>query len=217
MVDEPTAYSTITNYIYHFLKRLLDIIGGCVGLIILLPLMGYVTYMMKNEDSKGPIFFVQDRIGKNGKVFKIYKFRTMVMDAESILYSNPKLYAEFKANGYKFAEGKDPRITKIGHFLRRTSLDEIPQFINVINGTMSLVGPRPVVKKEIGEYGDKKDKFLSVKPGVTGLWQVSGRSAVGYPERCDLELKYVSKASLAFDIVILSKTVISVLKREGAY
>lgn len=206
-----------STYFYLFSKRLMDILIGCIGLVIFSPLLFYISYKIKRQDPKGPVFFSQNRLGKNGEVFKIYKFRTMIMNAEEILYNNPKLYKEFKNNGYKFEEGKDPRITKIGHFLRRTSLDEIPQFINVVNGTMSIVGPRPVVEKEIEEYGKDRAAFLSVKPGITGLWQVSGRSAIGYPERCHIELDYVKRASLVLDTVIVFKTFISVIKKEGAY
>lgn len=202
---------------YHLAKRILDFVLGSLALVFFLPLLLGVSYSIKKENRQAPIFFKQKRMGLKGKEFKIYKFRTMRQNAERVLEENPVLYQEFKANGYKFEDGKDPRITQIGHFLRRTSLDELPQFLNVVNGSMSLVGPRPVVAKELEEYGTHKELFLSVKPGITGLWQVSGRSTIGYPERCALELKYAEQASFVFDLVILAKTVRSVLKKEGAY
>ena len=168
-------------------------------------------------DNKGPLFFKQTRIGLNHRPFKIYKFRSMVVGADEILHQNPELYQKYVANNYKLEPEEDPRITKLGRILRKTSLDEIPQFINIIRGDMSLVGPRPIVKDELSWYEDRVDKFLSVKPGAMGLWQASGRSNIGYPERCDVELSYVDHASYWYDWQILFKNIISIFKSTGAY
>lgn len=141
----------------------------------------------------------------------------MVVNANQLLHDNQQLYAKYLANNYKLEPTEDPRITKIGQFLRRTSIDEIPQFLNIIKGEMSIIGPRPVVKEELAEYGDRVDKFLSVKPGAMGLWQASGRSNIGYPERCELELSYVDRASYWLDLKIMVKNIISIFKHTGAY
>lgn len=141
----------------------------------------------------------------------------MIVNAEEKLKADKELYQKYLKNNYKLEPHEDPRITKLGRFLRATSLDEIPQLINVLKGEMSLVGPRPVVKEELEEYGVKVNEFLSVKPGLTGYWQVSGRSEVGYPERVDLELYYVYNQSLLLDIKIILKTIWIVLLKKGAY
>lgn len=141
----------------------------------------------------------------------------MIVNADEILHANPELYQKYVDNNYKLEPEEDPRVTKLGHWLRKTSIDEIPQFINILRGEMSIIGPRPVVKEELVEYGDRVDKFLSVKPGAMGLWQASGRSNIGYPERCDLELSYVDLASYWFDIKIMFKNIISIFKSTGAY
>ncbi|MFB9330962.1 sugar transferase [Paenibacillus aurantiacus] len=198
-------------------KRTLDVTGAFFGLIFLLPVMILIAILIKTNDPKGSVFFKQKRIGQHGNVFGIYKFRSMVSNAEERLKQDPALYAKYIANNYKLDQDEDPRITNIGRFLRKTSLDELPQLVNVLKGEMSLVGPRPVVKDELIEYGNRVSEFLSVKPGVTGYWQVCGRSDVGYPERVDLELHYVYHQSVFFDIKILFKTVWTVLLKRGAY
>ncbi|MFI8706984.1 sugar transferase [Bacillus sp. NPDC077411] len=203
--------------VYLFLKRIIDIVGGVIGLLIFSPVFILIPILYMRGDNKGPVFFKQVRIGKNGKVFHIYKFRSMVVNAEQKLKQNEVLYKKYIDNNYKLEPEEDPRITNLGRFLRKTSLDELPQFINVLKGEMSLVGPRPVVQEELKEYGSKTSDFLSVSPGLTGYWQVSGRSNVGYPERVDLELHYVYNASLFFDIKILFLTVVNVVLRKGAY
>ena len=141
----------------------------------------------------------------------------MVFDAEQKLKENQLLYQKYLENNYKLEQDEDPRITKFGRFIRKTSLDEFPQFINVLKGEMSLVGPRPVVDEELREYQDKVYEFLSVKPGITGYWQASGRSDVGYPERVDFELYYVFNKSLLLDIKIIFKTIVQVIYKKGAY
>lgn len=203
--------------LYLLIKRTIDIIGAIIGLVIFCPFFIIIPILYMFGEGKGPVFFRQSRIGKNGEYFGIYKFRSMVIDAEKKLKQNEVLYKKYIDNNYKLEPEEDPRITGVGRFLRKTSLDELPQFINVLKGDMSLVGPRPVVQEELLEYGERKEEFLSVKPGITGYWQVSGRSDVGYPERVDLELHYVYNASLFFDIKILFLTVVNVVLRKGAY
>ncbi|MFC4776797.1 sugar transferase [Paenibacillus sp. GCM10023252] len=198
-------------------KRVMDISGALVGLIILLPVFIILAIIIKWSDPKGSVFFKQKRIGKDSNIFSIIKFRSMVHNAEERLKSDPVLHTKYIANSYKLDPSEDPRITPIGRILRKTSLDELPQLINVLRGEMSLVGPRPIVRDELQEYGDKVDDFLSAKPGVTGYWQVSGRSNVNYPERVDLELHYVYNQSVWFDIKILLKTVWIVVLKRGAY
>ncbi|GIO10603.1 exopolysaccharide biosynthesis protein [Cohnella xylanilytica] len=198
-------------------KRLLDVAGALAGLIVLSPAILLIALAVKLSDPGGPILFRQNRIGKDYKTFRIYKFRSMVHNAEEVLKRDPKLHAKYILNNYKLDPDEDPRITAIGRILRKTSLDEIPQLFNVLAGSMSLVGPRPVVREELDNYGDRASELLSVQPGVTGYWQVSGRSNVGYPERADLELHYVSRKSLRFDLSILLRTVLVVLLRRGAY
>lgn len=199
--------------LYNIIKRVFDIVVSLCAMILLLPLFVVIGILIK-IDSKGPIFFLHNRIGKNGKKIKIYKFRTMVQNAEELMSRfSPEQKREFDEN-YKL--DNDFRITKIGNILRKTSLDELPQLLNILKGDMSIVGPRPLVKKELEKYGDKKDKFLSVTPGLTGNWACNGRSNIEYPERIKLELDYIDNCSLWLDIKIILKTIISVFKKEGA-
>lgn len=205
------------NQLYIFCKRIIDIVGALTGIFITIPIFLIFFVFYKFGDDKGPMFFKQERIGKNGKKFYIYKFRSMVIDAEKKLKENKLLYQKYIKNNFKLEQDEDPRITKFGRFIRKTSLDELPQFINVLKGEMSLVGPRPVVIEELKEYENKKDEFLSVKPGITGYWQATGRSDVGYPERVDIELYYVYNSSLYLDIKIIIKTIFVVILKKGAY
>ena len=198
---------------YRGIKRILNLLCSFVGVIVLSPFFLIISIFIKGT-SKGPVFFVHERVGLNGKKFKLIKFRTMVNNAEEMIASfSPEQKKEWEEN-YKLKD--DPRITKIGKFLRRTSLDELPQLINILKGDMSIVGPRPVVDEELNWYGDKKDKLLSVKPGLTGWWAVNGRSNVPYPERCDLELYYVDHISFALDAIIILKTLGAIIKKDGA-
>ena len=191
----------------------MNLLCSFVGVIVLSPFFLIISLLIK-VTSKGPVFFVHERVGLNGKKFKLIKFRTMVNNAEEMIASfSPEQKKEWEEN-YKLKD--DPRITKIGKFLRRTSLDELPQLINILKGDMSIVGPRPVVDEELNWYGDKKDKLLSVKPGLTGWWAVNGRSNVPYPERCDLELYYVDHISFALDVKIILKTLGAIIKKDGA-
>lgn len=209
---------TNKKIMYNFIKRTIDVIGALIGIIILIPstIIIYLARKILKED-KGPLFYEQLRYGKNGKVFRLYKFRSMCIGADKKL----KEYSENNEEARKEFEKthklqNDPRITKIGNFLRKTSLDELPQMINILRGDMSFVGPRPVVEKEVEEYGTNKDKFLSVRPGLTGYWQVNGRSNTTYEERMEMELYYVDNCSLWLDIKIFFKTFITVFKKEGA-
>ena len=198
---------------YRVIKIILNLLCSFVGVIVLSPFFLIISLLIK-VTSKGPVFFVHERVGLNGKKFKLIKFRTMVNNAEEMIASfSPEQKKEWEEN-YKLKD--DPRITKIGKFLRRTSLDELPQLINILKGDMSIVGPRPVVDEELNWYGDKKDKLLSVKPGLTGWWAVNGRSNVPYPERCDLELYYVDHISFALDVKIILKTLGAIIKKDGA-
>ncbi|MBV7505577.1 sugar transferase [Bacillus sp. sid0103] len=203
--------------IYLFGKRSLDIIGAILGLIISSPLFIVISIMYSFGDSKGPLFFKQQRYGKNEKLFYIYKLRSMVVNADEILKRNKVLYQKYINNNYKLEQDEDPRITRLGRILRKFSLDELPQLINVLKGEMSLVGPRPIVEEELKEYKHKRQDLLAVKPGMTGYWQVCGRSDIGYPERVDLELYYVYHQSMYLDIKILLRTLAVVVLKKGAY
>ena len=211
------ARNKLNYHAYIVAKRIIDIIGAIFGVILTLPIIIVIMSFYLWGDNKGPMFFKQRRLGKNGKVFYIYKFRSMVTNAEQKLKENKDLYDKYIKNNFKLEPHEDPRITKFGAFLRKTSIDELPQFINVLKGEMSLVGPRPVVEEEIKEYKNSKTYFLSVKPGVTGYWQISGRSNVGYPERVELELYYVDNQGLLLDLKILVVTFFQILMRKGAY
>jgi Undecaprenyl-phosphate galactose phosphotransferase WbaP len=200
----------------RLLKRVFDVFAALVLLVLgALPLL-YIALRIRRDG--GPAIFAHKRVGQTGKVFPCFKFRTMQVDAEErlreLLANDPAARAEWER---EFKLRNDPRITPIGQFLRRTSLDELPQLFNVIRGEMSLVGPRPVIRAELARYGDDVDYFLMVRPGMTGLWQVSGRNDTGYDTRVYLDTWYVKNWSLWYDIAILFKTIRVVLNREGAY
>ncbi len=198
---------------YHIIKRAFDIIFSLVLIVVLSPLFIIISLLVL-MGSRGNPFFAHYRIGKNGKVMYIYKFRTMVPNAENMIKDfTPEQKKEWEEN---FKLKNDPRITKIGKFLRATSLDELPQLFNILKGEMSFVGPRPIIESELEWYGKDKDKFLSVTPGLTGWWASHGRSRIKYPERCALELYYVDHASVCLDLKILIMTVFSVFRRSGA-
>jgi exopolysaccharide production protein ExoY len=198
------------------LKRGVDLVFAAVGLLLLAPLLLALAIAVK-LDSPGPIFFRQRRLGVDGRPFTIFKFRSMRADAEQFLRANPRLYRRYVELGFKLPPDEDPRISKLGAFLRASSLDELPQLFNILIGDMSLVGPRPIVPDEIKEYGSDAPTFLGVKPGLTGYWQVSGRSGVGYPERAELDINYIMGWSFALDLKILARTVPAVLWRRGAH
>lgn len=204
--------------LYKFIKRIVDIIGGLVGIILLIPIT-IVLYVITlfSKENKGPLFFEQLRIGKNGKEFRLYKYRSMVMHADEKLWeylnNNPEAKEEYKK--YKKLR-EDPRITKLGKFLRKTSLDEFPQFINVLKGDMSLVGPRPYLYREKEDMGENYNIIITAKPGLTGYWQVNGRSDVDFNERTKMDVEYIKNRSLWLDFKILIKTILKVFKRGGA-
>ena len=208
----------VKKVLYKVVKRLIDILGGLVGCVLLVPITVaiYIAKKVLKED-EGPMFYEHLRYGKDGKKFRIYKFRSMCIDADKrlkeYLEQNEEARIEFEEN-HKLKD--DPRITKLGKFIRKTSIDELPQFINVLKGDMSLIGPRPIVDGEIEKYGENKEKFLSVKPGLTGYWAANGRSDITYEERMKMELYYVDNISFKLDIQIFFKTIISVVKKEGA-
>ena len=198
---------------YLVAKRALDMIAAGVGLLVMFLPMLLIVVLIKLE-SPGPAFYVHNRIGKNGKPLPLLKFRSMHMNADKMIESfSPEQKAEWEAN---FKLEKDPRITKVGNFLRKSSLDELPQLVNILKGELSLVGPRPVVEKELEKYGENKDKFLSVPPGLTGYWQAYARSNCTYEQRVEMELYYVDHASFWWDIKIIFATFGAVLRGDGA-
>lgn len=198
------------------LKRLLDVTISATALVVVSPLMLLIAAAVRLE-SKGPAFFKQRRVGRHGRSFGCFKFRSMYTDAEERLRDDPQLYRLYVENDYKLPEDVDTRVTRVGRFLRRTSLDELPQLWNVLKGEMSLVGPRPIVPNEIRHYNGEASLLLTLQPGITGAWQVSGRSTLQYPERATVELEYVERWSLLSDLWILLRTVPAVLTRRGAH
>lgn len=202
------------KYWFFVVKRLGDIICSSIGLVILSPLFLMIAILMKFEDPKGPIFFSQIRIGLNEKPFKMYKIRSMVTNAEELLED---LLDENEVEGAMFKMKEDPRVTRLGRIIRKFSLDELPQLLNVIKGDMSLVGPRPPLEREVAEYTPYDKQRLLIKPGCTGLWQVSGRNDLGFDEMVELDMKYIKNLSLRTDLFILVKTVWVMLKPNSAY
>ena len=198
-------------------KRLIDILGGIIGTIVLIPLtIGIAIANLICKDN-GPIFYSQYRMGKNGKLFKMYKYRSMVVGADEKLKKYLEENEEARKEYKKYKKLKhDPRVTKVGEFIRKTSLDEFPQFINVLKGDMSLVGPRPYLEREKEDMNGYYKYITTFKPGLTGLWQISGRSDVDFATRIDLDMQYYYNHSLKGDIKILFKTAMKLVKREGA-
>ncbi|WP_462406992.1 sugar transferase [Gracilibacillus sp. Marseille-QA3620] len=199
---------------YLYTKRLIDIIGSLLGIIFLSLLFIVVAILIKIEDPKGPVFFIQKRVGLNGKEFNMYKFRSMVADAEEKL---KELLKYNEVSGAMFKMKDDPRITKIGKFIRKTSIDELPQLFNVLRGEMSLVGPRPPLPREVEMYSDYDRQRLMVTPGCTGLWQVTARNSVGFKEMVELDLQYVEKRNLLLDIIIIFKTIAVLFGSKDAF
>ena len=223
-VDKITPVSTsidnkkIKTIIEKGIKRIIDIIGGLVGTIALIPLtiIIYIARKILHEDD-GPIFYEQLRIGKDGKVFRMYKYRSMVVGADEILkeYLSENEEARKEYKEYKKLKN-DPRVTKVGNFIRKTSLDEFPQFINVLKGDMSLVGPRPYLPREKEDMGEYYTYIIQSRPGITGYWQIAGRSDVTFEERLKMDYDYNQNKSLKTDLKLLAKTVLNVVKKEGA-
>ncbi|EDU36148.1 multidrug MFS transporter [Clostridium sporogenes] len=188
---------------YFVIKKIIDLLGSIIGLILLSPIL-IITAIAIKLDSKGPVFFIQERVGKNEQVFDMYKFRSMVIDAEEKLY---KLKDKNEMSGPMFKMKDDPRITKIGRFIRKTSIDELPQLFNVLKGEMSLVGPRPNLPREVIKFTDyQKNKFLA-KPGLTCYWQVMGRNNIDFEDWIELDIKYIRKRNTWEDIKLIFKTV----------
>lgn len=199
---------------YLFSKRLIDIIGASCGIILLSFLFIIIAILIKIEDPKGSVFFSQKRVGLNGKEFKMFKFRSMVSNAEEKLAELLK-YNEIKGAMFKLKD--DPRITRVGKFIRKTSIDELPQLFNVLRGDMSLVGPRPPLPREVAVYSDYDKQRLMVTPGCTGLWQVSGRNSLGFEEMVELDLQYIQNRSLLYDIKIILKTCLILFGSKDAF
>ncbi|WP_176791071.1 MULTISPECIES: sugar transferase [Ruminococcus] len=209
----PSGHAIKKKPVYDFFKRIFDIVCSLVALIILSPVFLIMAILVKTT-SEGPAFFAHKRVGKNGKEIKIYKFRSMVTNAEELIKQfTPEQKAEYEKN---FKLENDPRITKVGKFMRKTSLDELPQLLNILKGDISIVGPRPVTEVETEIYGNYRDMLLSVKPGLTGFWAANGRSDTTYTRRRAMEIYYVKNRSLWLDIKIIFKTFASVFKGEGA-
>ncbi|MCQ5363551.1 sugar transferase [Anoxybacillus salavatliensis] len=199
---------------YLIAKRTMDIIGAMIGLISLSWLFLIVAVLIKLEDPKGPVFFKQIRVGKDGKQFYMYKFRSMVTDAETKLQ---ELLKYNEVSGAMFKMKNDPRVTKVGRFIRKTSIDELPQLWNVLKGEMSLVGPRPPLPREVAQYTEYDKQRLLVTPGCTGLWQVSARNSVGFKEMVELDLHYIRHQSILFDLKIIVKTIFVLFGSKHAF
>lgn len=201
------------SFAFRFLKRSFDIVAASLALVVLSPVF-LVTAIAIKADDKGPVFFSQMRAGKDGKDFKFYKFRSMCTDAEA-QFENMQAQNEQTGNAFKIKD--DPRITKVGKFIRKYSIDELPQLVNVIRGDMSIVGPRPILSHQMAKCGSYEKQRLAVRPGLTCIWQISGRANIKWEQWVELDLKYIREMSLFNDLKIIAKTVPVVLKVEGGY
>ena len=215
-VLEQKEKKTFNEITYSFLKRTVDITASATALLLLSPVF-LVTSLAIRKDSDGPAMFTQKRIGKDGKLFEIYKFRTMVPDADKKLFEmlekDEKAREEYKLNKKL---KNDPRITKLGNFLRKTSIDELPQLLNVLKGDMSLVGPRPYLPREKDDMGAYYNTIIESKPGITGLWQVSGSSNTTFEDRLEFDKEYTENKGFFYDMGLLTKTVGVVIHKDGA-
>nr|WP_231918696.1 sugar transferase [Solibacillus silvestris] len=201
--------------LYLISKRFIDIIFSIIGIIsLLIPIFFIVAFFIKIEDRKGPVIFKQLRVGENGKTFEIYKFRSMITNAEGFKLL---LAHQNEASGPVFKMKQDPRVTKVGRFLRKTSLDELPQLLNVLRGEMSLVGPRPPLLEEVEQYTSYERQRLSVTPGLTCYWQVSGRSNIGFEQWVEMDLKYINERNLFVDSILILKTIFVLFGSKDAY
>lgn len=200
--------------LYHFFKRFFDELLSIIAIILLIPVFVVTAILIKIEDPHGPIFYSQIRIGKNNKPFRMYKFRSMVVNADKMLNG---LLDQNDVEGAMFKMRSDPRVTKVGQIIRKYSIDELPQLLNVIKGDMSLVGPRPPLERELRKYTEYDKQRLLVIPGCTGLWQVSVRNNAGFREMVNLDLIYIEKSGILFDFSILIKTILIVIKPNSAY
>jgi lipopolysaccharide/colanic/teichoic acid biosynthesis glycosyltransferase len=211
--DVKAGYGDGRKPFYLVIKRLFDLAASLFGLLLILPLMPFIVILIKLE-TPGPIFFRQQRVGYRGRIFDCYKFRSMAVDAEE---QKDRMQHLNEATGAAFKIKDDPRITGVGRFLRRSSLDEFPQLFNVFLGDMSIVGPRPQIPSEVADYTPEHARRLLVTPGLTCLWQVSGRSHLDFSEWMELDQEYVRQAGLGMDLKILTRTLPAVIERKGAY
>lgn len=202
------------RYAYYSIQRLFDIVASSIALILLAIPFLIVAILIKRNDPQGPVFYSQIRLGKHQRPFKMYKFRSMVVDADKKL---DELLKYNEVDGAMFKMKDDPRVTDIGRFIRKYSIDELPQLVNVFKGDMTLVGPRPPLEREVAEYSDYAKQRLYVKPGCTGLWQVTGRNNVGFDEMVALDLQYIEKSSFWFDLKIILMTVKIMIMPNSAY
>lgn len=212
MINKVDSVKEVSK-IYLVIKRLMDIILSLVGLILTAFIMIPIMIAIKIEDPKGPIFFTQNRCGENGRVFKMYKFRSMYVDAEKRLQELMHLNEQ---SGPIFKIKNDPRITGVGRFIRKTSLDELPQLLNVLKGDMSIVGPRPALVREVEQYSSYQKKRLTVKPGITCIWQVSGRNTVGFDEWVEMDIYYIENRSIILDFKLILLTIPVLLGDKNA-
>lgn len=200
--------------LYLFNKRVFDIAASVAALIVLSPLFLILALVIKLEDPRGSVFFGQTRVGKDGRMFRIYKFRSMIADAEALL---PNLLGQNEMSGPMFKMRNDPRVTRVGRFIRKTSIDELPQLVNVLKGEMSLVGPRPSLPREVDKYSEYDRLRLTVTPGCTGLWQVSGRSGLNFAQMVELDLLYIEQRRLKLDLKIILMTAWQLVRSKNAF
>jgi len=201
------------SVLYRFMKRGMDIVASCIGLAVLSPVFLATAIAIKLDDG-GPVFFSQLRAGKDGKDFKFYKFRSMRTDAEE-LFAQMQAQNEQTGNAFKIKD--DPRITKVGKFIRKYSIDELPQLVNIIKGDMSIVGPRPILSHQMAACSSYEKQRLNVRPGLTCIWQISGRADIEWEQWVELDLKYIREMNMLTDLAIILKTVPVVLSGDGAY
>lgn len=202
------------QYGYRTIKRIFDFVAALIAVIILSPVFLIIAIAIKINDPHGPVFYTQERVGKDGRHFRMFKFRSMVTNADELL---EKLKAQNEIKGAMFKMKNDPRITKVGRFIRKYSLDELPQLLNVVGGSMSIVGPRPPLQYEVDEYTDYDKQRLMVKPGATGMWQVGGRNDLNFDQMVELDLTYINERSIWLDLKIMFETVKVMIKPNAAY
>ncbi|MEK1481643.1 sugar transferase [Limosilactobacillus fermentum] len=202
------------QYFYRGIKRLFDVVASAIGVVVISPVLLIIAICIKVDDPHGPVFYTQTRVGKDGHEFKIIKFRSMVSNADELL---AKLQDQNEVNGAMFKMKDDPRITRVGRVIRKYSLDELPQLINVVTGSMSIVGPRPPLVSEVEQYTEYDKQRLLVTPGATGMWQVGGRNDVDFDEMVRLDLTYIQNRSVWLDLKIMLETVKVMIKPNGAY